>query len=186
MKIILGIGLLVLLSSAKCQPTTTREALRVSDLKFRSIFGFHPFDSTNVYSLLGTGFFRTPRSEDSDSLIDAWIESHPEARIVPVTSFGPTRIADRKSKMTYCWIIDEQDTLNNYLVRHGCFPGGTMQRLQTWNEMTKQERQLYKRDDRPNVTVYVDKKTYDKFLAEINSAEMFARKTGLGIWGEAK
>jgi hypothetical protein len=173
---------ILILTSCNGQTKATDDELNVSDLKFRSFFGFHPIDSTNVFSLLGSGFFRTPRSENSDSLIDAWIENHPNAKVVPVTSLGPTMIADRNSKMTYCWVIDKEDTLNNYLIRSGCFPGGTMQRPQTWREMTKEEKLMFEEKDKPSVTVYVDRKIYDEFLSQIRLAEIFARKNELGIW----
>src|SRR5688572_24034494 len=87
------------------QTKSTTEPLIVSDLKFRSTLGFKPADSENVFSLLGNGFFETRKSEESDSLIRAWIKGHPEASVIPVTSYGPAKIADRNSNMIYCWII---------------------------------------------------------------------------------
>ncbi len=103
--------------------------------------------------------------------------------VVSVSSFGPTEIKDPESKMVYCWVIEGQDTLNNYLIRNGCFPGGTMVRPKTWNEMEKWEKELYEdTDEKPNVKVFVDKKTYDGFIEQIKIAEQFARENKLGIW----
>jgi hypothetical protein len=182
MKFLYFISLAILvLTSSQAQTKSQLKSLEVSDLKFRSTFGFHPIDSTNVFSLLGSEFFRTPRSENSDSLIKAWIDAHPKAKVIPVTSLGPTMIADRNSKMTYCWVIDKEDTLNNYLIKNGCFPGGTMQRPQTWKEMTKAEKKMYE-EEKPQITVYIDKKIYEEFLEQVKSAEIFARKNELGIW----
>ncbi|HKZ36250.1 MAG TPA: hypothetical protein VJ184_01275 [Chryseolinea sp.] len=176
MKTLLTTGFIILVFTACVgQTKNTTEPLIVSDLQFRSIFGFKPADNENVFSLLGNSFFGTPKSEDSDSLIRAWIKSHPNASVIPVTSFGPAKIADQNSNMIYCWIIDKEDTLNNHLIRSGCFPGVTMNRPKTWQEMTKEER-IYKEGNKPTVEVYVGEKDYDKFLKQIKSAEIFARK----------
>jgi hypothetical protein len=69
--------------------------------------------------------------------------------------------------MTYCWVIDQKDTLNNYLIRNGCFPGGTMMRA-TYSK---------------NI---VRKKEYEVFIEQIKSAELYARKMELGIWAKAE
>jgi hypothetical protein len=177
---------LIILAFTVCvgQTKGTTEPLIVSDLKFRSTLGFKPADGENVFSVLGNGFFQTSKSEESDSLIRAWIKGHPEASVIPVTSYGPAKIADRNSNMIYCWIIDKEDTLNNYLIRRGCFPGHAMSRPKTWQEMTKEERGVYKEGKKPTVAVYIDEKDYDKFLKQIKSAELFARKNDLGIWNE--
>jgi len=165
------------------QTKSTPEQLTVSDLKFRSTFGFKPADNENVFSLLGDSFSGTPKSEDSDSLIRAWIKSHPNASVVPVTSFGPAKIADQNSNVIYCWIIDKEDTLNNHLIRSGCFPAVAMNRPKTSEEMSKQEREIYKNGNKASA-VYISDKDYHKFLNQIKSAEIFARKNELGIWNE--
>ncbi|MBI3232850.1 MAG: hypothetical protein HYZ42_02220, partial [Bacteroidetes bacterium] len=98
-------------------------------------------------------------------------------------SYGPTEIKDKDSKMVYCWVIDNKDTLNNYLIKNGCFPGGTMMRPKTWDEMEKLERELYEgTGEKPDVKVYVDKKTYDVFIEQIKTAELYAKENNLGIW----
>lgn len=139
----------------------------------------------NVYCLLGSGFFKTPRSNNSDSLIKIWLQKHTLSLVFSISSFGPLEINDKESRMIYCWIIEGQDTLNNYLIRNGCFPGGTMIRPQTWDELDKREKDLYNDlDEKPDVKVYVDKKTYDNFIEQIKNAEQFAKKNKLGIWLE--
>ncbi len=183
-RLFLTVVILLALTFCKGQTKDAIEPVNVSDLRFRSIFGFPHIDSTNVFVLLGNDYIGTTRSDDSDNLIKTWIQGHPDAAIIPVASLEPARIANRKSKLTYCWIVDKKDTLNNYLIRSGSFPEETMHRPKTWDEMTKEERGMYKELDKPNVTVYVDKSTYDKFLKEIRAAEMSAKKSGLGIWGK--
>ncbi len=83
----------------------------------------------------------------------------------------------------YCWVVDNKDTLNNYLIKNGCYPGGTMMRPKTWDEMEKWEKDLYfDTDEKPDVRVFVDKKAYDSFIEQIKIAEQFARDNKLGIW----
>ncbi len=179
-QIIFSLSLVAIMMS--CTGQTISNNLSLTDFTFSSIFGTIKTDSTNAYCLLGTGFFRTPRSDNSDSLIADWINKHPKAIIIPVSSFGPSMNDDNKSKITYCWLVDGNDTINNYLIRNGCFPGGTMQRPQTWSEMTRKEKSNYRGDDKPNISVLIDKSSYDNFIEQIKTAEIFASENKLGIW----
>lgn len=170
-----------------CNGQETTKPLKVADVTFNSIFGMTRTEPKSTYCLLGSGFFRTPRSNNSDSLITAWIKSHPNAIIIPVTSFGPVETNDPESKMIYCWIMDGDEILNIYLIRNGCFPGGTMIRPKTWREMGKAEKESYENlDDKPNVKVFIEEKKYANFIDQIKSAETYARKNKLGIWLETE
>lgn len=173
----------ILLTFYACKGQEKKKELKLADFKFKSIFGSTSSEPKTTYCLLGTGFFRAPGSNNSDSLTANWINLHPSAIVVPVSSFGPTEIDDPETKMVYCWVIDQNDTLNNYLIRKGCFPGGTMMRPETWSEMEKWEKELYEdTDEKPDVKVYMDKKAYDTFIEQIKSAELFAQENKLGIW----
>ena len=166
---------------------TDKVLLKISDFEFQSIFGMTLSDKKTTYCLLGSGFFRTPRSENSDSLINDWIIKHKNAIVIPVSSFGPTKIKDPDSKMIFCLVIQDGDTLNNYLIKNGCFPGGTMIRPKTWDEMEKWEKDLYEgTDEKSNVEVLMEKKDYDAFIEQIKISEIFARDRKLGIWKEQK
>ena len=165
-----------------CKGQETGNTLSLVDFTFGSIFGKTKKDSLNTYCLLGTGFFRTPRSDNSDSLITDWINKHPKAIVIPISSLGPIMSNDKNSKITYCWLVDGNDTINNYLIRNGCFPGGTMQRPKTWSEMPRKEKSFYKGMDKPDTKVLIDKKSYDNFIEEIKRAETFASDNKLGIW----
>ncbi len=177
--------LLIVLSSLILHgcDVSEKKSLKIEDFKFKSIFGTTAKEPKNIYCLLGTGYFRAPSSSNSDSLIDSWIRTHPDAIVVPVSSLGHVEIKDPETKMTYCWVIDNKDTLNNYLVKKGCFPGGTMMRPKTWDEMEKQEKEIYQdTDEKPDVKVHIKKKAYDNFLKQIERAELFAQENRLGIW----
>jgi len=166
-----------------CNEQESIESLLLSDFKFESILGTTNKEPQNTYCLLGSGFFRTPRSSNSDSLISDWIQAHPNAVVVPVSSYGPTVVKDKDSKMIYCWLIDNEDTLNNYLIKNGCFPSGTMMRPKIWDEMETWEKELYEgTGEKPDVKVHVDQATYDKFIEQIKSAEIYAKEEKLGIW----
>ena len=158
-----------------------RQAKRIhlSDLKFESIFGTNSKDSLQTYCLLGTGFFRAPFSKNADSLIQGWMRTHPNAEVVPVSTLD-----EPKSKMTYCWLIDKGDTINNYMIRNGCYPGGTMMRPQTYEEMSDKMKKVYNDIEKPDIKVHIDKKSYDNFIEQIKIAEAFAETNKLGIWNK--
>lgn len=72
--------------------------------------------------------------------------------------------------MTYCWLIDGTDTINNYLVKNGCFPGGTMMKPEPLEDKSS------------NMMVHIDTRIYNNFIEQIKAAEIFAEKNQLGIW----
>lgn len=171
------------LTFQSCKPKQNISAININDLTFNSIFADSKTDSMHTYCLMGSGYFRAEKSNDLDSLINNWLSKHPYAYVIPVATHGPTLIDYPNSKMTYCWVIDNGDTLNNYLVRAGCFEGGTMARPKTWQEMSDQEKGIWK--DEPKMTVHVDQKTYDRFIDQIKAAEIYARQHRLGIWNKS-
>ena len=161
------------------------KSLQLSDFKFNSIFGHQSTDSLHIYCLLGTGFFRTPRAENSDSLISNWTDEHPKANIVPVST-----LVDSSMNLTYCLVVDKTDTLNVFLIKNGCFPGGTMQRPETWAEMPKEKKKVYSDTERelkieipkPNIVVHMEKNSYENYIEQIKRAEQYASENKLGIW----
>lgn len=166
---------------------TSYGQLTVKEFAFDSWFGYELNGKTQtVHSLLGTGFFRAPRAENTDSLISAWTKEHPDAFVIPVYTSGPTMTGSKESKMIYSWVVDKYDTLNILLVRNGCIPGGTMQRPETWDEMDKEERKLWHDNKKPKEIVHVDSKVYKDFLDEVAKAETEARNNKLGIWADKK
>ena len=133
--------------------------INLSEVKFESIFGY-PKDSSKVFCLLGSGFFRAPSSNNVDSLIYNWIDKHPNAIVLPISKLT-------ESKMIYCWVIDNKDTLNTWLIRNGCYPGGTMVGPKKYNGISE---------------VYISDATYKSFIEQVRIAETFAKESKLGIW----
>lgn len=72
--------------------------------------------------------------------------------------------------MTYCWLIDGTDTINNYLIKNGCFPGGTMMIPEPLEDQSS------------SMTVHIEEPVYHNFIEQIKAAEIFAEKNQLGIW----
>jgi len=154
-----------------------QKTVSYTDLKFESIFAYVAAEPTNMYCLLGSGFFRTPRSDDSDALVDKWLKQNPDAKVVIVST-----LVEENSNLHYIWLFDSNGkTINEYLVENGCFPGGTMIGPKTYDQMTEREKELWV-DSKPNIKVYVDQQTYDAFLEKIKKAEMSAKNNKLGIW----
>jgi hypothetical protein len=168
-----------------CTPTYGQLVLK--NFKFDSWFGYELNNkSENTYCLLGTGFFRAPSSDSTDSLISNWTREHPNAEVIPIYTSGPVMTDSPNSKQIYCWIVDNSDTLNIILVRLGCIPGGTMQRPKTWDEMNKEERKLWHDNNKPNEQVHVDSESYSSFLDKVLKAEREAQEKKLGIWAQKR
>ncbi len=177
--------LTIFMSSCNGQSITPTDTLKVKDFEFDGWFGHRKnIETEHNYSLLGTGFFRAPRAENTDTLISTWIKEHPNAIVIPVYTFGPTMTAEPNSKLTYCWIVDNSDTLNIFLVRQGAVPGGTMQRPKTWKEMSQKEKEFY--DNQPVEEVHVSNHEYDDFIEKVKIADEFARENKLGIYADEK
>jgi hypothetical protein len=158
--------------------------LHAKDLAFESIFASVPTDSSSTYCLLGTGFFRAPSSKNADSLIADWLIRHPNANIVPVSTLTSIQKDEPKHAITYCLLIDDHDTINNYLIRNGCYQGGTMVRPEPLSKEDKEfEKQISEND---TLTYDLDKKSYDIYIEQIKADEIFAKTNKLGIWSDSQ
>ncbi|MBL7724724.1 MAG: hypothetical protein JNK27_11275 [Chitinophagaceae bacterium] len=172
------------LTYQSCKQKYDPPSVKLNDLVFNSIFADNKKDSMHTYCLLGSGYFRAETSDDADSIINSWLSKHPNANVIPVATHGPTLSDYPNSKMTYCWLIDNNDTINNFLIRTGCYEGGTMIRPKTWQEMSNKEKTVWEKD--PKIIVHIDQRTYDKFLDQIKAAEQYAKQHQLGIWNKKK
>jgi hypothetical protein len=182
------ISAIIILTLINCKgQTINTDILYLKDFTFNTILGFNKHDKNTMYCILGQGYLRTPRSDNSDSLVKTWLTNHPNAIVLKVSTMAIPEENKPEMKMTYCLIIDGKDTLNNYLVRQGCYPGGTMQRPETWEEMSDREKEIYKDiKDKLNVIVQIDKKAYENFIEQIKTSEKYASDNKLGIWADDK
>lgn len=182
MKYIIFASVFSILLFAGCSSQPDAKSFSINELVFSSVFSNRKNDSLHTYCVLGAGYFRTPTSKNADSILNDWLVKHPNAIVVPVSTHGPVLIKQSDSKMTFCWIIDKGDTLNNYLIRTGCYPGGTMERPKTREEMTSEDKRYLQGGFK--VDVHVDKAAYERFIGQIKSAESFAIEHHLGIWNK--
>ncbi len=175
--------------TTSCKSQNSQTEFPIDAFEFKSIFGSKKEDKNidsitnfsqveNMFCLLGQGFFKTPRSENSDELLKKWLTEHPNAKVIPIS------VLKSKPVITYCWIIDGTENLNIYLVKNGCFPGGTMQRPRTWKEMSREEKKIYRGIEKPNVKVLIEDNSYEKFIQKLKLAELYAKENKLGIWNE--
>lgn len=169
---ILSLLFLVQTSNSFAQPG--QEYLSLSQMEFESWYGRVKGDSAeHEYCILGFGELLTPSAENTDSLINDWIKVHPQAKVIPVYTFGPVFPQEPNSLQTYCWLVDDMDTLNIHLVREGALPALTMRRPKTWEEMNEAERELHGR--KPIEMVHVSNDVffdfYDKILAAMQKAQ---------------
>lgn len=183
-KRVLNITLILIVFMLVCNelPGESMKMLKVRELEFKSWFGYKKnAEGNHYYCLLGRGFFTAPRADNTETLIGTWIEEHPDAVVIPVYTFGPIIEDDVNSKQTYCWVVDNSDSLNIFLVRQGCVPCATMQRPKTWEEMSSNERELY--NSQADEEVHVHDQAYKNFIDQLKIADIYARKNRLGIYG---
>lgn len=165
-----------------------QEVFPASELTFDGPFANRDNDRGTLYCLLGAGFFRTPRSGEEDALIAAWLDAHPGASVIPVSTMGPT-MQDGSGRMNYVWLVDDGDTLNVHLIRRGAFPGGVMEdHLTVARRMEAMERENpiegVPPSDYSGVRRFVSDEAYDAFIARIVAAEEAAAAEHLGVWSE--
>ncbi|RZM30325.1 MAG: hypothetical protein EOO88_01160 [Pedobacter sp.] len=179
----IGYLILSLLLSA-CNSGNKAPSVQLADLSFKSFFADSKSGNGDVYCLQGTGYFRAPRTSGADSLVVAWTASHLNAKVIPVSSFGPISTTGSNGRMIYCWLVDGADTINNYLVKQGACPGGTMMRPETNDEMSPATKEIYSKTDHSGVKVYIGQQEYKQFIEQIKNAEIYAREKKAGIWAK--
>ncbi|MBF9253996.1 hypothetical protein I2I11_11895 [Pontibacter sp. 172403-2] len=159
-----------------------QHSLTVKEVKFDGIFGAAVNTSSNVqtiYCLLGLGYFLAPESDNIDVIIAKWIEDHPNARIIPVYTFGPIATDDKSSTMTYCWVSDKEENLNIWLVKQGCVHG---QNLQYPTKEIKKQMGMDQLDNNSYERVHINDSEYQKFIQLAKDATTYAFENKLGIW----
>lgn len=174
----------MILMSCRSKKSIDNSVMRLNEIEFQSIFGTKDKKENEMYCLLGSGFFLTPRSANSDSLVNNWIIGHPNAKVIPVSSFGPISTNQKDSRITYIMVVAKKDTLNNYLIKQGCFPGGTMMYNSINNfEIAEEFEDLFDETEHFE-KFYIQGKVYENYINQIKVAEEYARTNKLGIWAD--
>jgi hypothetical protein len=157
-------------------------AFEAKQLHFKSGFGSRGGDPI-VYCILGTGFFRAPRTDDFDQLVTAWLSSHPDAQVTLVDTapaMGRPGSKMGRSSLQYIWIEDGDEKLNVFLVREGAVTGGVMEDLASFFNSLKVT--LPAGEELPTRLVTDEK--YAAFLNQVAEAEELARQDKRGLWSD--
>ena len=172
----------VLISSNLACKRHTMVGLQVSNFKFDGYYATVNHETSEQrYCLLGKYYADTTAISAIGGVIQHWIKSHPTAKVYPVYAFGPLRNKSPLSRQTYCWVYDQHDTLNTYLVKQGCISAAALQRPKLWREMTPNERAQYQEPGNFE-EAYVNDNEFEVLLKQAVVAEQMAQKQHLGIW----
>lgn len=146
---------------------------------WRGILGEDKSTPNEVYCLMGSGSIIAPTSSNINTLISTWLAKHPHAIDVRIATYGPIMVDQPNSIQTYVWVAEGQATLNEYLVRQGACPGGTMQ-IPDFSGLAPKSG---KAGGAPfHFKTYVSPQELSRFLKRIEQAEAQAQKEKLGIW----
>ena len=153
------------LATFTCQSQMPKTSiLKLTDLSFEShahaYVGHEVKNPEHLFSLLGSGYLIAPRSNNYETLIHSWLKNHPDAFVIPVSSFAMDEKRPNHT-MTYCILVDKNDTVNNFLISSGCFPKGVMGRPHTWQEMSSREKVRY--TNPILINIHMDSNSYTKY-----------------------
>jgi hypothetical protein len=150
-------------------------SIRGKEIQWKGPMGASTRDPNTIYLLMANGFLRAETSPTFDDLIATWLKQHPQSEAVPIFSFGPASRYSPNSKLTWVWVQEGKDSLNEHLVRQGGCSGSTMVVMES---LPASDSEGSWQSD-----LYVSRGAYEQFLMRVRTAEEQARSQGLGIWG---
>lgn len=157
----------------------TELAFAAAELRFNKSILATRVGGRGVYCLLGTGFFRTIRSDDVDALIADWLAAHPRSQATPVTAIDE---GSNVGPIVYIWIESGGESLNLHLVRQGAFPGGVMADAVAYRSAVPAAPQPGRTGQPPRR--FVTNERYDGFMRRVLDAEAEAMSGKRGIWSD--
>lgn len=173
---------LVLATLYACQqPQTASDTFDISEMKFRGHLASRKNMKDHTYSVIGRGFNFPEAWEGKDAFIQDWVKNHPNAKISIIATMVDTM---NKAAMSYVWVTDGKESLNEQLVKKGFFRRNLMFRPKTWEEMNEAEKAGSKNTPKLLTTIFVDPKVYTGYLNELETAEMEAQKNKVGLWSK--
>jgi hypothetical protein len=151
----------------------------IKSFHFKNIFALKGQNPDTIYCLLGQNYFGNLHSNNTNAIIRRWLRKHKNSNIIFISAYGPLVLAKSNSRIIYCIIVESGDTLNNFLVKNGCFNAENMR----WPEKVD----IIDRNYIPNksplvISSFLDKKALDIYFDQIISNEIFAKEHKLGIW----
>jgi tetratricopeptide (TPR) repeat protein len=153
--------------SARVTLPETSPGPLASAVQWSGFFGTEGPGSAVAYILLDQGFLDLIGGGPSDQFdelnvaIGAWLEAHPNARVVSV-EFMPI---EKNAGFTYAWLVDGAENLNLELVRTGVCPAYKM--------LVPDGKREWR----------IARAEYDRFEAAIHRAELAAVAARAGVWG---
>ena len=154
---------LVVTLSAESIHSIAQAQLQASELQWEAHFGTLREGRPELHCLLSTNAFRAHTSAEFEDLITLWLDTHPDAAVVPGALVGRWQEDDPESRWYYSWVIDGDASLNLHLVRAGGCKAATMLATSTDN-------------------LLVPDQAYAKFAEAVTRAESYARENALGVW----
>ena len=162
--------------------TAQNRALHARDFIFDFYFARLKNDTTITCSLLAQPYERMQQSENAVHFISNWLMLHPNARVLgvgPIASHGDNSSV---STITYCWLIDQKDTLNLDLIKNGCFKANTMQ-VSSSGDIEKMNTEKSKSGKQASLSKeFVNEAAIQRFKAASLTAELYAQENKLGLW----
>jgi hypothetical protein len=152
-------------------------AIKPTEIEWQNATGLKSNDPDVEYSLLSFGALRAELSPDFEAVMAEWLKSHPHATIVPVITRKPLNERNPNSKFIFVWLVDHEDNLNVYLVRHGCVAATQMLSLSD-DELRSLRDEL----KLPKDKLQVSQQEYQKVKTRLFEAERQAKDERLGIW----
>ena len=161
------------------KPPNTHGPVSGLHIRWDGIMGEDKNTPDETYCLMGSGFITASTSSSINKLISTWRAKHPQAKEVRVSSYGPVARDRPNSLITYIWVVDGQTTLNEYLVRQGACPGGTMQ-IPDYDDISTRVNRVEKLPF--HFKNLVSPRQYERLMRKMAKAESQAQKEKLGIW----
>ena len=152
-------------------------AINPNEIRWDYHIGQDPHQPDIEYSLVSAGFFRAELSADFGTILSTWLKNHADARLIPVITRGPMNDRAPNSKLIFVWIVDHDDNLNVYLVRHGCVAAAQM-----FSFSDDEFRSLREQFRLPKDKLQVSRIEYYRVKKRLLAAEKLAKAERLGIW----
>jgi hypothetical protein len=162
--------------------SVAQQTLTIDQLDFKSIFATKTDEPGSMYSLLGSGEFRSLRTKDADSAVSSWLKAHSHARVVKVSEMSPM-MRNGTGSYIYIWVIDGSESLNVYLVREGIFQAGVMYDAMDFFNGLKHE-QGNAPAEKAHIRRLVNDDVYREFVKKAIDAEKLAKADKKGIWSD--
>lgn len=134
---------------------------KLSEIEFKSVYGHSKSDSSVVLSVLADQSIYK-KDNFTDSLLNDWLLKHKKGSLIPVSQ----KVSKNKT-LVFCWLIENEDTANLYLVKHGCYTAKDMSNIEGYSKLL------------------IDSQHLSSFNDKLKSAEDQAKTNKVGIWEES-